>query len=340
MTIFHRIFLITLPTFIMVGCSKPTPPPVPPVPSSGGLSSTGGNGNNSGGLISIGGNGSYSPAAGGTGTPGCPMISYPDTPLPQTLAKKIVKHKLPSRHFRPRWRAKPLPTTGLQCSGGAIPLIPTPLDQIDGSCTGAASVGMISTPPFTTSTHFNISDSLLAYQGGTCEDNNCTCGVLCANASNPSTCSCNNCPIAYCPSTHANDVGSNGNSVAKWMVTVGWLSDYLAADTTDSLMAGLSANKTCIIGVDWLDSMWTPDATTGEIHVDPNTAMQGGHEMHAVFSDLQHGRVWVRNSWGAWGWCFKKLMTPKSPIDGTGCGYGWISVKNLMILRFDGDCPN
>jgi len=327
MTIFHRIFLLTLTVFLMVGCLKP-PQPIPPVPSSGGVppipNITGGSGGSS--PITIGGTSPIQPTA---GSAGCPVVSYPDTPLPQTLAKKVIRRKLPPRHFRPHGRAKHFTTTlPVQCSGGAIPLIPTPLDQIDGSCTGAASVGMISAPPFASSVHFNIPDSLLAYQGGTCEDNNCA------------ICDCNHCPGAYCPATHANDVGSNGSSVARWMVENKWLSGYLTADTTDSLMAGLSSNKTCIIGVDWLDSMWTPDAVTGEIRVDVNTALQGGHEMHAVFNDIQHGRVWMRNSWGAWGWCFKKLMTPKSPIDGTGCGYGWISVKNLTMLRFDGDCPN
>lgn len=320
------ILILPVSLFLMVGCPKPTPGPIPPNPDAGGQSSTGGSVSPS----PTAGSGGQS-ARGGTsnaGAPTCPIVNYPDTPLPRTLAKKTVKHKLPPRHFRPRGRAKALAIAAIKCSGGALPLVLTPLDQIDGSCTGAASVGMISSPPFITSNHFNIPDSLLAYQGGTCEDNDCA------------VCDCDQCPAAYCPSTHANDFGSNGGSVLKWMVDRKWLTGSLAADTTDALLTGLAANKTCVIGVDWRDSMWEVDPKTGEIRVDMNSPLVGGHEMHATFSDVPRGRVWVRNSWGAWGMCFKQQMTAKSATDGTGCGYGWISVKNLSLLRFDGDCPN
>lgn len=306
---------------LFTGCPKPTPGPTP-LPSAGGappISSVTGGQYTTGGQ----GTGGYSP-----GAAGCPIIEYPDTPLPQTLAKKAIKRKLPTRHFRPRGRAKMLQTIGMPlCSGGAMPLVPTPLDQIDGSCTGTTGVGVISTPPFKTFNHFNIPDSLLAYQGGTCEDNGCV------------ICDCQHCPAAYCPATHANDVGSNGSSVAKWMVKVGWLPGYVAADTIEALMTGLSSGKTCMIGVDWYDSMWAADPNTGEIRVDLNSANEGGHEMQATFNDVMRKRVWVRNSWDGWGRCFKKLMTPKSAIDGTGCGYGFITTDNLLKLRFDGDCP-
>lgn len=307
------------------GACVPTPAPNPPPDATSGGTPSGATGGAGGWEPAwMGG----SPGAGGTTSP-CPVVDYPDTPLPQTLSRKIVRHKLTPRHLRPHGRALSVMAAVLpSCSGGALPLVVTPLDQVDGSCTGAAGVGMISSPPFKSAAHFNIPDSLLAYQGGTCEDNGCA------------KCSCSACPAAYCPATHANDTGSNGSSVAKWMVEQKWLPGYLAADNTDALMAGLSIGKTCIIGIDWLDSMWTPDPVTGEIKVDLATTLQGGHELHTVLSDVARGRVWVRNSWGAWGWCYKSQMTQKSSTDGTGCGYAWLSVKNLPALRYDADCPS
>lgn len=245
------------------------------------------------------------------------------------MAKRATRRKLPPRHFRWSGRARmALPLLPPLCSGGSLPLVLTPLNQVDGSCTGAATVGMISSPPFTSAPHFNLPDSLAAYQGGTCIDNGC------------SVCTCAGCKAAYCPATHANDNGSTGGSVSEWMVARGWLSGYHAADTTDELMAELSSGKSCVIGVDWRRSMWDPDPTTGEIRVDLGTPQEGGHEMQAVLNDVARQRVYIRNSWGAWGMCYRDQITARSAIDGTGCGYGWIEAANLVKLRFDGDCPN
>ena len=206
----------------------------------------------------------------------------------------------------------------------------TPLNQVDGSCTGAASVDAISTQPFDGVAHHNIPDSLAAYQGGTCIDNGCSV-----------PCTCASCKAAYCPATHANDVGSYGSSVAQWLVDVGWLASYTTADTVPQLMACLETS-TATIGVDWRATMWTPGAN-GRIQVSLASKFEGGHDLEGIALDMDppdtHAPdVIVYNSWGPWGWCFGSQVTPSTPIDGTGCGYARIALSDLPKLNFDADC--
>jgi hypothetical protein len=122
------------------------------------------------------------------------------------------------------------------------------------------------------------------------------------------------------------------------MINKGWLKGYTTADTVSQLIACL-ADRPAGIAVDWYNSMWDTNTSTGEIQVSLASGFVGGHEPYAVSYDTIKSRVWIYNSWGKWGWCFPDQQTDSTPSDGTGCGYGWISVSNLPKLKFDGDCP-
>jgi hypothetical protein len=257
----------------------------------------------------------------------CKLVIYPSKPAPVTIGKQAPHHKLTGRHHRQPGRARATATVASFCSSWLSPNSRKPLNQVDGSCTGHMGVGLISTAPWIGVVHFNESDALAAYQGGTCLDNGCAF-----------PCTCASCPKAYCPETHANDVGSNGSSVLQWMVNKGWLKGYTTADTTSQLIACL-ADRPAGIGVDWYNSMWDTNTSTGEIQVSLASGFVGGHEPYAVSYDAIKSRVWIYNSWGKWGWCFPDQETESTSSDGTGCGYGWISVSNLPKLKFDGDCP-
>jgi hypothetical protein len=257
----------------------------------------------------------------------CKVVRYPSTPAPVVAGRQAPHHKVTGRHYRHPGRARATQVAQEICSNWLMPNSRTPLNQIDGSCTGHMGVGLISTAPWLGVEHFNETDALAAYQGGTCVDNGCAF-----------PCTCASCPKAYCPATHANDVGSIGSSVLQWMVNKGWLKGYTTADTVSQLIACL-ADRPAGIGIDWYNSMWDTNRSTGEIQVSLASGFVGGHEPYAVSYDAIKSRVWIYNSWGKWGWCFPDQESASTPSDGTGCGYGWIAVSNLPKLKFDGDCP-
>lgn len=273
----------------------------------------------SGGTSSTGGSSAAPLATGGT-TSTCANIVWPSVPAAteQDQLRQAKSHKLSKRKPRKASRAPNVTEQILAqpCSTFNQPIVATPLDQIDGSCTGHALVGMISTPPYKSTIHFNENDALLAYQNGTCVDNGCSI-----------PCTCFSCPQAYCPNTHANDTGSLGSSVSEFAVKVGWMRGYLAADTTTDLHAGLGKSA-CMGGFDWYWSMMAT-TNTGEIKLVITSGKAGGHQLEIVGHDAILKRTWVRNSWGPkWGWC-----------NAIGCGYGWIADTNLPKLNFDADCP-
>jgi hypothetical protein len=184
---------------------------------------------------------------------------------------------------------------------------------------------LLCTAPLADVTDYNETFARLIYQGATCIDNGCA------------TCTCAGCPKAFCPLTNANDVGSYGSSALQWLINQGKLKGYTTADTTAQLVSCL-AKGPAMIGVDWRDSMWTPDVT-GHLQVSLAATLDGGHELRATEYDANSNDVIVLNSWGAWGWCYKSRMTANTPNDGTGCGFARIRVADLPQLNFDADCP-
>ncbi len=322
---------------VVGGGTSPTPQPstttggtggTSPKPSTGGTNGTGGS-INTGGTSTTGGNS----GTGGNTSPCTNITLEPLIPQPKAAedTRKAKKpHTVMKRHHRKKGRARK--TTDVE---GATQICPTdhvtnnhtPLDQdkpiATGSCTGNAGVGSISTQLFQGTTHYNQNDARLAYQGGTCEDNNCTI-----------PCTCASCPAAFCPETNANDTGSIGSSVMAWMTTVGWIKGYTTADTITDLQVCLAKGSNPNVGIDWWSGMDNP-GKGGEIFA--TGYIRGGHELRLVRWD---GIYFTGiNSWGLWGYCLQSQITVNTSNDGTGCGFFKITPATLQKANFDGDCP-
>ncbi len=311
-------YLLTIAAAVtLTGCPKDPPTPTPV--STGGSFATGGS-------ASIGG----SPAATGGSAP-CTTIVWPSSMITLPKTAKAVQHKFIERHLRPQGRAMSATAyygaAAAQCDCAHFPNSTTPLNQLNyGACTGCASDGVISSAPFVGFPHFNLTTALQIYQGGTCKDNGCSF-----------PCTCASCPKAFCPSTGANDNGSQGSSVFDYLVYMGWLHGYVTADTTTDLLAGL-AHSTCEIGIDYYYSMMTPSAN-GRLVVTVSSGIAGGHELNTIGYRSDFKGIVIRNSWGPWGQCYPSQETSNTPNDGTGCGYAWIALTDLPTLNFDADCP-
>lgn len=307
----------------LTGCPTPTPSPSPtptPTPiSTGGSFATGGS-------ASTGG----SPAATGGSKP-CATTVWPSAMITLPKTAKVVQHKFIERHFRPQGRAMSAiayyGAAAVQCDCAHFPNSTTPLNQGNyGACTGCASDGVISSAPFVGFPHFNLTTALQIYQGGSCVDNGCSL-----------PCTCASCSKAFCPSTGANDNGSQGSSVFTYLISQGWLKGFVTADTTADLIAGL-AHSECEIGIDYLNSMMNP-GSNGQLVVTLSSGVAGGHELAVVGYRSDFKGIVIRNSWGPWGQCYPSQETANTPTTGEGCGYAWIALSDLPTLNFDADCP-
>lgn len=116
------------------------------------------------------------------------------------------------------------------------------------------------------------------------------------------------------------DTGSDGLSVAKALKARGLISGYQHATSRDATLTAL-AKQAVMVGTDWHEDMFQP-AADGRLSVTGDVA--GGHEYVLDELDVEHQRVWMRNSWGAsWG------------IDGRA----WMSWDDLgTLLSANGDC--
>jgi len=326
---------------ILVGCTPIATGGTTPVPPSGagGQFSVSGGQSSTGGLSAIGGR----PSAGGSpsntgGTTACTSIVYPTTQS-ASLAKKGIavtrEHhpKMPRHHKQKHNRSHRAIARGETANQGcSVWYQPpwTPLNQLNyGACTGNAWDGCIATPPLGLTQYFGESFALTYYEWGTCEDNGCAV---------PSKCSCTACPASFCLASDANDNGSTGGSVAQALTTQGIIKGFAVADTVSDLVVALET-RSCVIGVNWYNSMFTP-TSSGQLQVTVSSGLAGGHEIHVVGHDAILSRTWIENSWGLWGLCFQSEVISQTPTDGTGCGYAWIADSDLPKLDFDGDCPD
>jgi hypothetical protein len=126
--------------------------------------------------------------------------------------------------------------------------------------------------------------------------------------------------------------------VAQYLVDAGKIKSYTTADTTSQLLTCLATpGRAAVIGVDWYDSQFSPNSD-GKIVVTISSGLAGGHDLFAWAYDATRNGVWVKNSWGLWGQCYRSQETSATSTDGTGCGYGWIAVSDLAKLNFDADC--
>lgn len=302
-------------------CNPNHPTPDAGDAGTGGLTATGG-------ALATGGNSAITGGSIATGgTTGCGAIeALVPGPITRELAKRV--HTVGKRHHRKKGRAVKTEELSLICPVLHDSNNATPLDQdlpkATGSCTGNASVGAISTQSFQGTTHYNQSDARLAYQGGTCEDNDCTV-----------PCTCKSCPAAFCPDTNVNDTGSTGSSVMKWMTSVGWIKGFTTADTISDLQACLAKGSNPVIGIDWWSGMDNPGK---DAEIFATGYIRGGHELRLVG---WNGTKFIGiNSWGRWGYCRQSQINSNTSIDGTGCGYFTVGPTTLVKANFDGDCPN
>lgn len=123
-------------------------------------------------------------------------------------------------------------------------------------------------------------------------------------------------PGSYTP----DDTGSDGLSIAKVLQSRGLISGYTHATSLEATLTAL-AERPVIVGTSWLNGMYDPDSA-GKLTV--SGAVAGGHEYALDELDVEHQRVWMRNSW--------------SDTWGQG-GRAWLAWDDLAkLLADDGDC--
>jgi uncharacterized protein len=189
------------------------------------------------------------------------------------LGRNVV-HDPRSRHYAYRARSGTLRTV---THTRFIPI----MDQGSaGSCTGHAAVAAVGTSP-------------LHEASGAAVLNHATAVAVYSEATRLDEFS-----GTYPP----DDTGSSGLAVAKALAARGWISGYSHAfSMTDAL--GAVVEGPVITGVEWQDTMDTPDAD-GFIRVTASSEPRGGHEVCVAGVDTDRKAVLVVNSWGE-GWGLK-----------------------------------
>ena len=122
------------------------------------------------------------------------------------------------------------------------------------------------------------------------------------------------------------------------MVDVGWLKlRFVTADTLPQLKAALAIG-TCAVGVDFYDSFYDVDPTTGRLVIKKGAKKVGGHDMIGTGYDPVRDVVRLRTSWGNAWWCLASEVDAQTSTDGDGCGYAEIAANDLVTLKYDADC--
>lgn len=143
-----------------------------------------------------------------------------------------------------------------------------------GSCTGNAGVGWEGTDPHA-DRHVSEADVVPLYSAATVAD-----GF----------------PGEYPPE----DSGSSGLAIAKVLKRTGRISGYSHAFSFGDALAAVAVTPV-IVGVNWYDSMFDPDAH-GYVDISPDSSIAGGHEFLIRGVDPRKQHVLCDNSWGLdWG---------------------------------------
>jgi len=96
------------------------------------------------------------------------------------------------------------------------------------------------------------------------------------------------------------DTGSDGLSMAKVLKAKGLISGYQHTFTLNDALLALTV-RPVITGVTWFNSMFDP-TPDGQIVVDTNSGVAGGHEFVLDELDVENRWVWMTNSWNeSWG---------------------------------------
>lgn len=166
-----------------------------------------------------------------------------------------------------------------------------------GSCTGNAATGLLGTDCVSNpgTTNVEISDA-----GAAASHGHFTAGVHAVDeAFAVALYSLATDIDPYAGQYPPTDTGSDGLSVTKALKLLGLVTSYKHAFTQQALDSALQSGPV-IIGIEWLNSMFSPDGN-GLIPVDENSGVAGGHELEVVGLDVANGLYRLANSWGT-GW--------------------------------------
>lgn len=193
-------------------------------------------------------------------------------------------HPLLGRNFRfdSRSAAFPFKGDGLSLKTTFWQRHIGPLDQGQlGSCTGNSGIGNMATGPlydtYQTSMKYSLTEdgAIALYSAATALDSF---------------------PGQYPPS----DTGSDGTAVGAALKAAGMISGYTHAADGPAARLALTTGP-IIVGIKWYNNMFTNDSD-GRVRVDTSSGLAGGHELSFDGVDVENGRVWFTNSWGAsWG---------------------------------------
>lgn len=96
------------------------------------------------------------------------------------------------------------------------------------------------------------------------------------------------------------DTGSDGLTLAKALVMLGFSDVYHHAFTYGALVSALQRGS-ATLGLEWENSMFNPGAD-GKLTIDYSSGVAGGHQVFVRQFDAENDRVWIDNSWGeSWG---------------------------------------
>jgi hypothetical protein len=92
---------------------------------------------------------------------------------------------------------------------------------------------------------------------------------------------------------------------------LGYIKEYRWAFTVDDVSRWILTVGPCVLGIDWLNSMFDTDQYKKSTFIrwNPTSGIAGGHaicahevDIHKLCPDGTHGAVGIQNSWGAeWG---------------------------------------
>jgi hypothetical protein len=188
-----------------------------------------------------------------------------------------------------------------------------------GSCTGNAATGCLGTDSAgrTAATSVTISAAGAAASNGLFAPGTVALDEVFAVQLYSLATTLDSIPGSYPP----DDTGSSGLGVAKALQALGLATGYTHGFSMAALDSALQSGPV-LIGIPWLQSMFTPDAD-GRVQVDQTSPVAGGHELELCKYDAATGEYWVANSWGtSWG----------------ANGYGYFAAADLQwLLSQQGD---
>lgn len=101
------------------------------------------------------------------------------------------------------------------------------------------------------------------------------------------------------PPPGGTDTGSDGLTSAKRLTAYGYIDSYQHTFTANDALLGLQKFPFSW-GTLWKEGMDAVDETTGLVRY--TGATRGGHQILAYKVDWKNERLWVKQSWGAWGY--------------------------------------